>query len=318
MYIFFGSDDFSRQQYVTEFIAQKGLPVVFLVSPSFAELENSLQADLFAGVQTIVVSGAVGTTVTVETVPLLKSSANHIVLVEDALDKRLTLTKQLLKDSDILTKEFAVPEGDQLISWVLERAKERGGHLDSKTAQFFLQFMGIETAPVRGSFTEKAVSLWQIDSELEKVILYAPDKITEQAVRDIVSESVDVQSFAIIDALAEKNKAKTFEVCEQFLADAVGADEKAKLIQLNSLLAEQFRSIVMVQDMMSRKVPEHTIVQQTGWKPGRVFMVKKNAAKFEQKKLLDTLKKLENFDIELKTSQTPAHVLLDLILVQLF
>ncbi|MCL5009174.1 MAG: hypothetical protein M1400_02420, partial [Patescibacteria group bacterium] len=55
----------------------------------------------------------------------------------------------------------------------------------------------------------------------------------------------------------------------------------------------------------------------TGWKPGRLFVVKKIASRFAAPKVWQTLFKLEALDTELKTSSTPPRVLLDLILSQL-
>jgi DNA polymerase III delta subunit len=102
------------------------------------------------------------------------------------------------------------------------------------------------------------------------------------------------------------------------LQNFTGADEKTAIIQLNALLSEQFRSIAVAQNFLEEGTSDEQALAQTSWKPGRLFIMKKTAGRFAQKKVLDFLKKLEHLDEELKTSSTPPRVLLDLIVAQLF
>ena len=64
--------------------------------------------------------------------------------------------------------------------------------------------------------------------------------------------------------------------------------------------------------------PAYLYLTTTGWKSGRLFVMKKAALRFAPKKIMETLQKLSSLDEELKTSQTPPKVLLDLIISQLF
>jgi len=60
------------------------------------------------------------------------------------------------------------------------------------------------------------------------------------------------------------------------------------------------------------------LIKKSGWKSGRVYIMKKIASRFSSAKILETMKKLEALDEELKTSQTPPRVLLDMIVAQMF
>jgi DNA polymerase III delta subunit len=103
---------------------------------------------------------------------------------------------------------------------------------------------------------------------------------------------------------------------EQFYSDD-SSDDKAKSIQLNALLAEQFRNILMIQDFQKQRIPDAVILSKTGWKSGRLFVIKKLASKFKTAQLMSVLNKLEHLDIELKTSGIPGQVILQLITAQL-
>jgi DNA polymerase III delta subunit len=119
-----------------------------------------------------------------------------------------------------------------------------------------------------------------------------------------------------LHALAEKDK-RALELISKFLQEQTASDEKGSIIQLNALLSEQFRNVYMAQEFLAGKTSEADILDKTGWKSGRLFIMKKIAARFKPQTISETLSKLAALDEELKTSQTPPRVLLDLILAQL-
>jgi DNA polymerase III delta subunit len=127
-----------------------------------------------------------------------------------------------------------------------------------------------------------------------------------------------VETLDIANAIAENNKQSALRLIGKFLNQQNQSEEKAAIIHLNALLAEQFRNIYMIQDFLSRKISEKDILEKTAWKTGRLFVIKKIASKFSPKKVMEFLNKLQFLDEELKTSSTPPKVLLDLIVSQLF
>jgi DNA polymerase III delta subunit len=121
----------------------------------------------------------------------------------------------------------------------------------------------------------------------------------------------------IIEAIAQRKPAQVLTMLQTYLSADNVSDEKTKIIQLNALLADQFRSLLLVRSAQDQGIPEDVIIQTTGWKSGKLFMIKKNSRAFEQKTLVDILAKLEALDIELKTSSVPPKVLIDLISSQI-
>ena len=126
-----------------------------------------------------------------------------------------------------------------------------------------------------------------------------------------------MDALEIANALADGKKQLALDLMGKFLQGQNIGDEKSSIIQLNALLAEQFRNVCIIQNFLERGVKEEEILEKTGWKPGRLFIVKKIAKKFNFKKVVDFLAKLEALDTELKTSATPPKVLLDLVVAQL-
>ncbi|HVY68002.1 MAG TPA: hypothetical protein VHA30_03875, partial [Patescibacteria group bacterium] len=166
---------------------------------------------------------------------------------------------------------------------------------------------------------EEVYSLWQADSELKKLLAYAAGRpLTAADVQNLASDNRQTEAFDLTNAIADNRKDQVFVLMQRFLADQTGADEKTAIIQLNALLAEQFRNVALVQALQQEKKTDSQILEATDWKSGRLFVLKKIAARFAPKTVLDLLAKLSALDDELKSSSTPPRVLLDLIVSQLF
>lgn len=259
-----------------------------------------------------------------ESMEKIIASANAVVIMVKSLDKRKKETKDLLARKDIITKEFILPHGKELDKWIINRVGEYGGKISADAANELVIRLGRDEAR-ETKFGGKIVSveeiynLWQAESEVNKLIAYADGReISRGDVIGLVAENGETDALAITNAIADKNQQQAFNLINQFLKEQTASDEKGSIIQLNALLAEQFRNVAMVQDFLSQKTSENDILDKTGWKSGRLFIMKKIAGRFIPAKILDLLNKLAALDEELKTSQTPPRVLLDLILSQIF
>lgn len=317
LYLLLGSDDFSKKVYVESLSEQKKIPVDFLPDNlDFIALKNMLVPSLFAPEKIFVISGQVSS-LSEDEVGELKRSSQQIILVESKLDKRKTQTQKLLKDKEIFVKEFAVPAGKDLEKWLIARAKELKGSIEAGAAVMMVaRLAGEET----GGFgkEEKNFDLHQADNELKKLLTFTQNQvITKEVVENLVADTAEAESWDIVNAFADKNIKKAYSLMDRFFKTAAGSDEKSKVIQLNASLAEQFRSILMIQSFENSSLSEQAILSRTGWKSGRLYIVKKLARKFETQKIKDFCSKLASLDEQLKSTSTPPRVLLDLITSQI-
>ncbi len=254
--------------------------------------------------------------------PIIKSP-NLIIISLISLDKRKKENKDLLANTEITVREFLLPHAKDLDKWIIERAKDLGGQISVLAAGELAMRLGRDQAKetkVGGKLiaAEEVYSLWRADSEIKKLMAFALGReIGPEDVRELVAENVEVDAFQITNAIADKRKLEAFSLINKFLKDQNAADEKGGVIQLNALLSEQFRNVAMVQDFLSRNIGDEEILRQTAWKSGRLYIMKKIAERFQPKKVLETLTKLGAMDEDLKTSQTPPRMLLDLILAQI-
>lgn len=278
--------------------------------------------DLFSKTKIVVLQNLLaGYEYNAETADKLVAGKNIVVFEEEKVDKRLANNKLWLGHKGAEIRQFDLPHGAELDKWILERGKDLGGRMAKPASSLLAKKLGRDHArEIRAGgkvvSAEEIYSLWQADGEIRKLIAYAQGaEITETDVNNLAPENVEVDVFKIINAIGEKDRQGTLALIGGFLTEG---DPKGQIIQLNALLSDQFRNIYALQDLLARKTSDDKILSLTSWKSGRLFVLKKIAARFKPDKIKDTLGKLAALDEELKTSSTPPRVLLDLILAQLF
>lgn len=329
LYLLLGQDDFSKRQYIEKTrIASAGSETRFFNADDEAVAwPVFLNQDLFAKPKIFILNSCIKTLEKQESeppLPALLRSANQIFILEDKLDKRTTLAKRLLSEPQVKTVQFDLPHQSEFDKWIISRVQELQGSISQQAARLLAQKLGrddFQEIKNQGRIVEikEAFSLWQTDAEIRKLVaLAAGREISSDDVEALVSAEIEVEGIEIANAIADNQRRKTLELVDRFLKNMAGTDQKTGVIQLCALLAEQFRNLAALRDFLSRQVPESKILELTGWKPGRLFVLKRVVSHFSADKIWQTLNKLEALDEELKTSSTPPRVVLDLILSQLF
>lgn len=319
-----GPDDFSKNEYVLDLAKSTKMEMDFFSdSENLPMVESLSQQDLFSTPKIYVLKGLIKQFNNSHAIDQMAASKNQIILMEDKLDKRIADNKALLSNKKVIVNEFILPHGRELNDWIVKRANYYKAKISSVAVESLAVALGRDDAK-ETKFGGKVVdvveiySLWQADSEIQKLAAFAGGKeITTEDIKALSNENVEVDVFDLTNAIADNEKQKTLDLLNKFLKNLSGSDEKGGVIQLNALLSEQFRNVAAVQDFTTSKKTENEILELTSWKSGRLFVIKKIAAKFPQKKVLEFLSKLSALDQELKTSQVPPRVLLDLIVSQL-
>ncbi len=320
-----GPDDFTKREYLKITSLESGLILDLIIdTDNTPEPEDLAIQDLFSKPKMYVLQGVIQKFRDEKILESLVASKNHIVLMEGKLDKRVAENKALLANKSIAIKEFSLPHGPELNQWIQTRFSVLGGIVSKAGVEELAVRLGRDNAKEikvggRVVAVEEVYNLYQADSEIRKLVAYASGKeVGALEVGLLVAENIETDVFSLTNAIADKQKQKAMELLNKFLKGQSGAEEKGAIIQLNALLSEQFRNVAIVQDFITRKTSETDILEKTGWKSGRLFVIKKIADRFEPKKVLETLNKFNALDEELKTSQVPPRTLLDLILSQLF
>jgi DNA polymerase-3 subunit delta len=316
LHLLLGKDIFAKQAYINDLAKQISAGQIWYGPESLPNLQNLLEPTLFQITQVVVFEGCLNNPDMFALLPSMQSSSDHFALVEEKLDKRKTEVTKLLKLNGLITNEFTVPrEPRELSQWIITHAKNQSIEIQPEAALELVQRFGFG-APV--SFDTPEPDVWQIHNELQKLATYHNGGVVSlESVKLLVTDQSLPQVWDIIEAIAQRKPAQVLTMLQTYLSADNVSDEKTKIIQLNALLADQFRSLLLVRSAQDQGIPEDVIIQTTGWKSGKLFMIKKNSRAFEQKTLVDILAKLEALDIELKTSSVPPKVLIDLISSQI-
>lgn len=318
LYLLLGPERFLHKDFISSLADKFSAPVMVIegddVLPDKAELSSQ---DLFATQKIFVISEGFSKRDMLNFTDELKVSKNHIVILEDKLDRRKTETATIIKDPEVVVIDCVTPDGAGLVKWIEQRAKKYDTSFEVGAARYLLSTLGQQEVKNFKVPVQSQINLWQLANEVEKLATYVNrSKITKKAIGELVKTQVPTEVWDIVNALADKNAQKLFFSLELFFGTLDGTDEKSKVIQCTALLSEQFRSIALVQCMLSQMVTDDIILEKTGWKSGRLFMVKKTSVRFTTKVVFEFLTKLEALDLELKTSSTPPRALLDLIITQ--
>lgn len=320
-YLLLGSDAYSKEKFAKSLVFRMGAElVVFGVDDRLPNADELSQTDLFSKGKVFLFQGILP-----DYFGSLSNSSeakNRVLVMVDSLDKRKKENKELLQNLNIEVKEFFLPHGNELNSWLKNRVGELGGKISTLAVNELAIRLGRDSGKetkVGGKViaVEEVYNLFQADSEIKKLIAFsAGAEISLNDIKELVAENGEVDIFDLTNAIADNNPKKALELLHKFLKEQTGSDEKGSVIKLYALLSEQFRNFVVLQDFIKNKMPEDDILEKTGWKPGRLFVLKKVVDRFDSKKIMEFLGKLEALDRELKTSQVPPKVILDLIVSQ--
>lgn len=114
--------------------------------------------------------------------------STNLVLIDLAVDKRKSVFKKLSKISG--AKEFKSLSNYDLPKWVMSETKKMGAHIDLKTAQYLIDFVGKDQ--------------WLLHNEIQK--LSASDSnISEALINDLSHQTIESSSFTLAEALAKKD-----------------------------------------------------------------------------------------------------------------
>jgi DNA polymerase-3 subunit delta len=123
------------------------------------------------------------------------ADTTDLIIVEPKLDKRLSYYKTLKKSTDF--REFGELDGNGLIRWAGEYAKERGGSLSAADAGLLLERVGPNQQ--------------LLASELDKLLAYAPG-ITRGSIGLLTEPVPQSTVFDLLDVAFSGNTARAMEL----------------------------------------------------------------------------------------------------------
>lgn len=306
-----GTDLIAKKNHLKTAAKQRGADMeIYTESSALPNFDALFEPQLFGPPKVVVLDGLWKKFSDEDIERLLQSVANPqatVFVLEESLDKRKKVNQEFLKNESVKVIQLDAPVGMAAAgSWINSFAKENNISIDGTASMALAKALLIDE--------DSTLDTLRAQNELAKLGAYAgSEKITVATVEKLTEKEIAVDIFELLNAIAAKNKKQALHVLNQYF-ETETTDEKANAIKVSALLADQFRSLLLAHDATTRSLQDAQVLDMTGWKSGRLFMMKKLSRNFTASQLKRALGKLENLDRELKTGSMPPHVVLDLII----
>ncbi len=163
------------------------------------------------------------------------------------VDGEVSATNPLLKLLAPLgeAREFVPPRQRAVPDWIRARAAKLGLAVSPRAVALLAELVGND--------------LWTLSQELEKLGVYAEGRqIEENDVREMVSNAREASVLAMVDAVVEGRTEKAVDLLEQL------RDEGASSMMALSMIARQYRNLVLAKELLLAHLSQAEIGQRLG------------------------------------------------------
>jgi len=256
--------------------------------------------------------------------PSLPAFARLVFYEMEPLDQGNKLLKAAQQMEDGYVRYFSAPEN--LRDWLRTRAQAYGAAINPRAAaaisdllsydEHSRQARGRNAARRRAGMQARAQALLAADNELHKLVCYVDGEreISEEDVAALTPYVPEANVFEMVDALANGNGGRALTLISQSLHD----DPSDPGFRLFALIVRQFRLLAMTRDHLDRGGGQGgAIVQAVGVSPFVAGKLATQARRFQAAQLDAILKRLQQYDQEMKTGRIAPRLALDLLVTSL-
>ncbi|MCL6451628.1 MAG: DNA polymerase III subunit delta [Acetobacteraceae bacterium] len=209
-----------------------------------------------------------------------------LVLLSRGLDRRRRATQRALAAGNAVP--CFTPEGQELVRWVVGRARGLNKSLDTEAAWCLVASVGRD--------------LGLLAREVEKLAAYAGQspRIDRAAVELVTPWGAQNTVFAMGDALGEGRVGRSLEL----LRDLLGRGQAP--LRLLSIIAWHFRMLYAARTLLEEGCPPAELARRMGIKPFLARKFSRQAAALDRVRLERAMLALHQADLDIKTGRLPA------------
>ena len=195
-------------------------------------------------------------------------------------------------------REFKPLPQAAVAGWIGSRAQRHGVSLEARAVATLAGLVGNQ--------------LWTLDSELQKLAMYAKDQqVTEEDVRSLVSLAREPNVFAMADAVIEGRARDAAELLQRLLADGESPQ------RLLAMIARQYRLLLLTKELLEQRVRPPEIsgrLQVQGFVIQRLL---KQAPGYTIERLRQAYRRLLEADLSVKRGVYDEETALHLLIFEL-
>ena len=226
---------------------------------------------------------------------------NDIVVVfeESKVDQRTKIFKALQKN--VKCQEFVCLQPAVLKKWI---ANEFEKYPSAGSGQVKINSDALELLAL---YVKN--DLWRLSGEINKLANYKKEGTVEKKdVELLVRQDISNDIFKTIEAMASKDKKLALHLFHKHLENGDNA------LYLLSMIAYQFRNLIIIKDLADARVPYQLIASKSGLHPFVVQKTYYTAGSFTMPELKKIYQKIFETDAEIKTGRIEPEMSLDLLL----
>jgi DNA polymerase-3 subunit delta len=215
----------------------------------------------------------------------------------DKLDERKKIVKSISERRALIP--FPLLSGDDLTYWIRRQSEKAHISLDDAALNSLVLSCG--------------ANLQNISGEIEKLSLYVGENgvVTADIVENMVARSTEQNVFLMIDELARLHVEKALRILYDLLK------HKEEPVKILSLIARQFRSMLLVKQLSKQGYSQQQLATQLGLHPYAVKIAAEQARLYEVDKLKLTISRLAEVDYRMKMGKMDKVLALEMFMLQL-
>ncbi|QUH21932.1 DNA polymerase III subunit delta [Alkaliphilus sp. B6464] len=156
------------------------------------------------------------------------------IIIVATLDKRKKLFKSIKKIGEVI--ELKPYNESQMVNWIVKKAEESGIKISKKCASKIISLCGLD-------------DMYNIYTEIIK-LSNMNQEITEELIEKVVTKSIEYDSFQIVNAISNKDKANAYQLIHNFCQ----RNEYFPLIV--SLINRNFAILKMMKTMKDNEIKD--------------------------------------------------------------
>ncbi len=333
LYIFWGEDEFSREEALAELKKNLGDPAMLSANTSVLEGQkltlNELRAaaeavPFLAPARVVIMKGLLERFEPKTKVPATRKAAagpprsDEAGQFSDCLKNLPPTTvavlsdpgepKKLLPQNNPLftavmekaeVRSFPLLRGTKLAQWLEKRINQQGGSISHQAAGLLMEVIGGD--------------LFALNNEVSKLVAYTNGRmIEEKDVRAVVSASQEADMFALIDAVMDRNAGTAEQILEKSLR--TGSSPQAVI----NMIARQVAVLAQVKQLRGQKRPAAEIQSRVAISNPYVWdKASRRADKYPFERLKRTYLRLLKTDLAVKTGAVDGDLALNVLVAEL-
>jgi len=231
----------------------------------------------------------------VERVPGLPATST-LVLLDADLKAMNPLLKALLPLGEVTQCEPL--KRDALPRWVRERVAAGGGRIEEGAAQRLASLVGAD--------------LWQLTSEIEKLVVYANGApIRSDMVDNLAASGLTPSIFMLVDAIVERNQ----QLARRRLDDMYDKGLSAGYVL--TMVARQFRLLAQIHEARGRRDSPPSSRELSGLQPFALTRATQQASRYKEVQVQQAFQRVLEADRAIKSGVYTDRMALEMLITEL-